>query len=282
MKNLILILAAVSMGAAPMLDSLGSDGSESNKKVDISFKQGILLGKEAIAQVRAGYEKGEYDAFLKELDDQFHQAQAKNALDPFNVSRPSSTSLEKKWDEKVRALEDKKKQALLEMIGQSEGSILVEKIRSVVSNLESEKEQAAIDRIVALQFLPQGSGTNNDEKLLVGLECEYAYKAAHIDLPNASSLEKRQKLAALRMEKLDVMKQVSGQFQDASLKEAIAIYTERFDDRLAQGWDAADLTHLANGAWKPSNPLEEKVVSVLQDYQEKLREMIKDFIADHS
>jgi hypothetical protein len=99
-----------------------------------------------------------------------------------------------------------------------------------------------------------------------------------LDALYSLTAEKREKQCVLKMEKLARMSELAKNFQDESLKKAVSLYVENFDQRLAQSWDLADLNALANGKIKPSSSLEEQVAALLVRYQEKFSDLTKKFI----
>ncbi|MBI5272949.1 MAG: hypothetical protein HY861_03085 [Chlamydiia bacterium] len=277
MKNLSLILAIFSIGAAP-LAAERLEGSPSQMQV---MQESQRSGEQAIAQIRKAYEKGAYDAFLEEMDIAYRNAKEKNQLTPLAEMRIGQTPEWQEWESRAQKLQEEKNGALLALIQDQAKTSFVEKVRSATDKLSNAEQQKALTRMAALRQMAPGTGKSADENRLIEIDLEYEYKALHLDLPGASALEKREKQSALKMERLDRMAEAAKTFQDVSLQKEMTLYTEHFDARLSQSWDIADLNALAGGRVKPTNALEEKVASTLSLYQEKFSDLTKQFIAEH-
>ena len=273
MKNLSIVLAVFSIGTAPLLP-------ESIVQSVPTTEVSQPLGKTAISSIRSAYERGDYDQFLKEMDDSYKAALESNQLEMLRAMRPGLSSELQKWEMRAHILQQEKSSELLQIIENQTKSHFVEKVASAAANFSDEEQQNAIDRMALFRQCLPGTGKNNDKNVLIDLDLEYEYKAIHLDLPGFDRAERRERQCALKMEKLERIEQLSKQFQDTSLKKAVTVYAGQFDARLAQSWDIADLNALANGKTKPANALEEKVASLFSLYQEKIADLTRQMIAE--
>lgn len=282
MKNLSMILASLLMGTAPIQADPTSNGSLPQVRILPDLEErNQKLGAEAVASIRKAYENGDYDQFLKELDDLYQSAQESGELEALASTRPGLSPVLQKWGNLANQLQIEKKTKLLDAIQSHEDSFFIKKVKSAANNPMNEEQEMAAERIAAFRQMTLGSGSNSDENLLISLDLEYEFKALNLYHFDTSPQDRREKQYALKMEKLDCIKHLSKQFQDPSLKEAASLYAEQHDARLAQFWDMADLNQLANGEIKPSSAEEEKVLLVLQVYQEKFSDLTKQFVAEH-
>ena len=279
MKNLsATILAALSIGTAPLLADVAIH-EESSSSFVLEEKQS---GKSVISSIRTAYENGKYDRFLKEMDESYHAASETDDLEILGAMRPGISTELQQWEAKGKKLQEEKNLELLAATLGQKVTPFVEKVVSAATNSPSNKTQEeAIGYIASLRQMIPGTGSSNDENLLIAIDLEYEYKALNMDLPNATAAEKREKQCALKMERLACMEQLKQQFHDPELKVLIGAYAEQFDARLAQSWDLADLGALGAGEQKPKDAFEEKVASILSLYQEKFSDLTQQFINEH-
>jgi len=278
MKNLMILFAAISAGTAPLLSQLGPKATET---VQLASMDAELSGQEAVGSIRSAYEKGEYAQFLDELNGSYATLEKNGQLKGLADMRSERLPEWQDWEKRALKLQQEKSRALLDAVEGQPMTPFVQKVRSAAKQLSDDTQQKAIDRIVKFRFMAPGTGANEDENRMVDLDLEYEYKSLHLDLPGATASERREKQCALKMEKLDKMVAAAAGFKDDSLKQAVAVYRENFDERLAQSWDIADLNALATGAKKPADATEEKVASLLALYQEKFSELTQQFMSDH-
>jgi hypothetical protein len=277
MKNLSIILTALSAGSAPLLPQTAPEPVQIVKPAYAAERS----GREAVAMIRQTYEKDGYAEFFKELDDSYTALKENGRMDEFAEMRIGYSPEWEEWESRAAALQNEKKQDLLFAVQDQKMSPFVEKVRSVSANLSDESHENAIVQMANLRAEAPGTGKNSDENRLIDLDLEYEYKSLHIDLPGLSAADRREKQCALMMEKLGKMLAASSEFKDAALKKTVALYADNFDARLAQSWDIADLNALTNGKRKPADALEEKVASILTVYQEKFSDLSRQFFAEH-
>jgi hypothetical protein len=277
MKNLCVILAAFAAGTAPVLSTVAPAPIEITQPKEANQRSGF----EAVSSIRKSFERGQYDPFLKEMDDSYVAVKENGQIEQLMETRNGDPALWQEWESRALLLQNEKSKELLDAVSGESASPFVEKVRSAASGLVTQPNQDAISKMANYRIMAPGTGKNGDENRLIDLDLEYEYKALHLDLPGASLAERREKHCALKMEKLDKMVAAASSFEDAALKEEVALYAQNFDQRLAQSWDIADLNGLANGAQKPASGLEEKVASILHTYQDKFSDMSRQFIAEH-
>jgi hypothetical protein len=277
MKNLSIFLTALAAAAAPVFPGQEMKAL-SNSVITMTDTRS---GKEAVAGIREGYTQGAYDQVLKELDDFYLELSKNKQLDQLSEMRGGLSPVLGEWEARASALQDERNQKLLEAVADEKKTPFVEKILTASAAITDTKHQKAIDRVASLRAMVPGQGKSADENRLIDLDLEYEAKSLHIDLPGKPASDKREKLIALKMEMVGKMVDASKNFKDVALKEAVELYAENFDARLAQSWDAADLNALANGKRKPANALEEKVSAILILYQEKFNDLSRQFLAEN-
>lgn len=273
MKKMNMILAAFLCSSASLT---AQEGPQKPTSALPAVKVKVKLGQEEIAAIRRGYEAGQYDAFLEEMDSAYQKTKENNQLAQLSEMRKGP--FDPAQSDSVKVLQEQKRQELLQSVKGEKESPLVQKILSASGAPLSKEEQGAIDRLASLHFLAPGSGKSRDENQLIDLDLEYECKALHVSGPSIDGkplVDLREKFAVLRMEKMDKMSALSKGFEDASFKQTIQLAKEHFDERLAQSWDLADLHALARGKAKTSSALEEKVVSIVSSYQEKFFDLSK-------
>lgn len=277
-KNLSILLTVFSMGTLPLVATEGGAlGIQIEQPSQIQKK----LGSVAISDIRQGCENGDYDLFLKELDDSYQSAKRKNQLTQLSEMREGPSVDWKKWDDQVRQLQEQKGKELIAAVQDENDSLFKEKVLSTATSLTTPEQDEALFRIATLRQMAPNTGLNEDENKLIDLDLEYEYKSLHISMPGKSSADQKEKQMILRMEKAQKMVDLSQSFQDSSLKEAVGFYVQDLDARLAQIWDTIDLNGFVQGKEKPANRAEEKVVSILSQYQEKFSDLAKQFMSQH-
>jgi hypothetical protein len=128
-----------------------------------------------------------------------------------------------------------------------------------------------------------GTGKNIDENTLIDLDLEYEFKSIHLDMPvidGQLAPDRREKHYILKMEMADKMLSSAQSFQDASLKKDVELYAQNIDGRMAQNWDQYDLNLMAKGKTKPADKVQEQVVSLLQNHQEKMGDLTKQYLEE--
>jgi len=274
MKILFIFFAAVLSGTLPLLPQ----GVSSDTVQIIPFESN---GQEAIRLIRISYEEGEYDAFLAESDKTYREVKENGEFSQFAIGRFNSDFKWSDWDKRANALLDEKREALLEAIENQENSPFVNKVHSLALDLPDEEKREALSKISSFRFMAPGTGKTQDENTLIDLDLEYEYKALHLYHPEPSSEERREKLAALKMEHLEKMNAALAHFEDAELKKTVDLFSNGFDERLGTSWDSLDLSELINGKRKPANAIEEKVSQVLEHYLDKFKDLGNEFMSEN-
>jgi len=277
MKNLSMILTALTAGTAPLLPQTAPEIKEIVQPATVAERS----GKEAVGAFRQSYEEGGYAEFLKELDDSYKALKESGQLDQLAEMRLGSSTKWQEFEARAEILQIDRNQELVEALDGQKKTPFTEKVISATASLFDETHKKATDRMANLRGMAPGTGINSDENRLIDLDLEYEYKSLHIDLPGAAGSEIREKQCALKMEQLDKMLAAAAEFEDGSLKEMVAQYGEHFDAGLAQNWDIYDLNALAAGKRKPADALEDKVASILTRYQEKFSDLWREFIAEN-
>jgi len=273
MKNLSLILAALTAGVSPLAVQAVSAPSE-------IVQPASQDGRQAVASVRESYESGLYAEYLNELESVYQAHLKEGRIEQLAQMREGVKSEWEEWEEEAYALQTVKNAALMDAVKGAESSSLSAKIESAAAPVDEEHAKA-IRQIANLRMMQPGTGKNSDENRLIDLDLEYEFKALHMDLPGSSLEGKKERHLALKMERLDKMRAASEGFQDVSLKNSVALYADGFDNRLASAWDAQDLNDFASGKAKPQNSVEENIAAILKIYQEKFSDLYRKMVAVH-
>lgn len=228
----------------------------------------LLLGRTTIAEIRKNYEEGKYDSFLKKMDDFYEKVSQDHRLEEFSSLR-EGISINSEWGAFVKELQKERNQQLIQAVSGDE-SLFGEKVRSSASDISSESETQAFLVLANIHQMPLDSGTNKDENALISIDVEYECKSLHLGSGANHDIDPRTGQYVLKMQQLDKMLLASESFEDAELKEVVLLASQNADVRMAQNWDSLDLNALVQGKFKPEGRFQEKVVSVLQLYQEKL------------
>jgi hypothetical protein len=277
MKNLSILFAVLFAGTSPLVATDPSTSATSTEKP--APKQ--QLGSLAISEIRKGYENGNYNLFLKDLDQSYLEARDKNQLTQLSEMREELSADWREWEDQARQLQEQKGRELIAAVTDETNSIFKEKVLSAATTVTYPEQEEALFYIATLRQMAPNTGSSDEENLLIDLDLEYEYKALHTSMPGNPHLDQKEKQMVLRMDKAKKMTEIAANFKDASLKQIVQLYTQNLDDRLEQNWDAMDLNAFAQGKEKPSNRMEEKVASILNQYQEKFSDLAKQFIAQH-
>jgi hypothetical protein len=277
MKNLTILLAVLSLGTWPLI---GQESSVSTTGVEQSVVAQQKLGSMAILEIRKGYENGEYDSFLKELDDSYLAAREKNQLEQLIEMREGISSDWEKWDREAKKIQEQRGRELLAAMENEEDSLLKDKVLSTTAKVMTEEQDEALAHLITFRHMAPGTGKNSDENKLIDLDLEYEYKSLHIGMPGKVASEQKEQQMVLRMEKARKMVALSTTFKDPLLKKEMGLYVQNLDQRLAQSWDVIDLNSLAHRTEKPASVTEEKVISILNQYQEKFSDLAQQLLAE--
>lgn len=275
MKNLSILLTVLSMGTTPLI---GADKMAPKAQMEQPSQIQKKLGNSAISDIRQAYDNGDYNLFLKELDDSYQSARDQNQLTQLSEMREGVFADWGKWEDRLRKLQEQKGKDLIAAVQDEPDSIFKERVLSAAAQLTSPEQDEALFRMATLRQMAPGTGENADENKLIDLDLEYEYKSLHISMPGKSSADQKEKQIVLRMEKAKKMIDLSQAFQDVSLKRDVGLFVQDLDLRLAQIWDTMDLNGLVQSKQKPANRTEEKVASILNQYQEKFSDLTKQFI----
>lgn len=249
------------------------EGSGSPVVTELREADSFRLGKEALVEIRKNYQEGRYDAFLKEMDDSYQQVKEGEQLIGLAQLRQGS-ALDLQWVDAVQTVQMQRNDELLQVVS-GEDSIFAEKVRSIATP----DDQSNI--FLKIRQMQPGMGKNQDENRLIDLDLEYEYKAIHLDRPQINGEEIgdiRVKQYVLKMEQMDKVLLAAQSFKDESLKNAVYLFAQNLDTRLAKNWDQRDIYGLVIGKMKPADKIQERTVSVLKDSQEKLRDLSKNFL----
>ncbi len=280
MANISTILAALLLAT-----SATQPVAAVEKKIEITQSQ-FVLGKETVGALRAAYEKGEYNDFLRQMDAEYQQALSQNGLDGLIEMRQKEipADFQAKWDQKFIDLQKQKNKDLLAAVSDKDQSVFAEKVRSVAGQVSTPEQEKAINRLHSLVQMAPQTGANDDENKLIAIDLEYEYKLLHATMPQSdiSPQQRQDYQIVLRMEKMDKMMEASKTFQEHSLKQAVGLASANLDERLARNLDGADLNAFVKAKGKSSNETEKKVTEVLSSYQGQFSDLMKEIAQANS
>lgn len=208
-------------------------GTESQERsLERAPQENIILGRDAVEQVRKDYEAGLYDSFLADETANFEEVKVSGALKEFAALR----GLSEKSSVQEKQIED-----LVEKIDPQD-TLFVEKLRFVKGESFTEEEHQSFKRLKGLRNLLPGEGKTELENKLIDLDVEYEYKMVHVSSTSKENV--RKKLAALHMEHIDKMTLLAKAFQEDSLEKTVEVYRSSMDKRLSLAWDESDLAKL--------------------------------------
>jgi TolA-binding protein len=263
-------LAAIFCATAPFASATAVEAKGTEET-----RSAYTLGKERVAKIRAAYEKGQYDEFLAKMDREYKAGDLDGLIQMRQREVP--VAFQEKWEQQFLDLQKQKNRDLMNVVSDKDDSIFAEKVRSLAANISTPEQEKGISKLHSLLLMAPKTGANEDENKLIDIDLEYEYKLLHAALPtdDVSPEERSDYQIALRMEKMDQMKEAAKYFQDHSLKTAVGLAAANLDLRLARNLDGADLNALAKGKVKPSTQLEESVYLILSSYQEQFNELMK-------
>lgn len=271
MGNISTILAALFCATAPVSSIVIADGDLTSEVV----QQEAKLGKERISSIRKAYENGEFNSFLQEMDDSFKKADLSGLIQMRSKDVP--VQFQEEWEKSFLDLQKEKTKDLLAALSDTDNSTFAAKVRAASLNLLTPEQEKALSKLNSLIAKAPNTGASADENRLIEIDLEYEYKILHGHLPNSGSpLEQFAQHMALRMEKMGKMVEASKSFQDADLKQAVGIAQDTLDARLARNLDMSELNLALKNKGKAANATEEKVYSILSQYQEKFSELMKE------
>lgn len=251
------ILAAILCATAP----LSSEGGSSPKTEEVSnFK----LGGEVVSQVRSDYENGKYNEFLAEMDESCQKADLKEFIQMRSKGAPED--FQQTWEKRFSDLQKQRNQALSNAVFGDDNSIFSEKVLSLSGNRLTPEQEKALSKLNSFISMMPNTGRNTDENKLIDIDVEYEYKL--------SEAGNTQRQIALRMDKMDKIMQVSKNFEDQFLKQAVGIAAATLDARLARNLDGADLNRMAKQN-SPNNEQEKIVFTIIQEYQGQFSDLMK-------
>ncbi|HSX26699.1 MAG TPA: hypothetical protein VLE89_06805 [Chlamydiales bacterium] len=275
MKSISIILASIFCAASPELKAeVGMQKAEMPKAEQISSSQ-FELGTEAIARIRTAYSNGDYDSFLKEMDDSYKALPAASLTSFADIRTATPTPIDtQKWEEILFQLQKQKNQELINALPSDDETLFGKKVRNIATDQTTPEQEKALLQLAQYRQMAPLAGKNSDENRLIDLDLEYEYKTVHLDSPTTPIPDRREKQYILRMEKMNQILEASKSFQDESLKEQVQLAAENLDGRLSQSWDATDLKALSKGKIKPEGRTQQKVAAILTSYQDQFNDIL--------
>lgn len=256
-------------------------------------KEHPKAGSQIVQEVDQSYQKGEYDAFLKTLHEQYETAGKAGALRGIFESAKSAmhkthhdilTGIKLNRHE-IAKLEKERNQRLLQAVSENPDLDIVQKVDTVVFTSLTDEQEDILTELEALKFEIPKTAQATMENKISALETEYYVKSLLLDVGDHMSKEQIQDLERkkliLQLAKLDKMHEAAQEYADPiwvkKIEKAKAAY------RVQSGYkvDYAILQHLARGKVVPQNDVEEKVKEIMMEYLSK-REVVLSQAKIHS
>lgn len=235
-----------------------------------------LPGTEIVSEIKQAYQRGDYDLFLKQLNDQFLSAgkagvlrgifeSAKTTIKSSDVQR----DLEKNREEKI-VFERERNKNLLNAISKNPDLEIVQKVDAVVFSTLSQEQFELLQEFNSLKYeIPKDTAATIENKVSA-LEVEYYIKSLLLDIAahraETAQSELENKKLVLVLDKLNKMEMIAHEFSDAHWIEKISKLKEAVFIEKSHKYDLQVLKNLAEGKIKPENSVEEKVKQIMMDY----------------
>ncbi|MBS0629496.1 MAG: hypothetical protein JSS30_04640 [Verrucomicrobia bacterium] len=246
-------------------------------------------GQQIVAEVEATYQKGEYEIFLEQLDEQYQRAGKAGVLrgvfESAKAVMPVSATVkdQKEYRSELAKLDKERNEQLLDAIGNNKDSAIGQKIEEISSYKISQEQIEVLAELDTLKYqVPQDTKATIDNKI-AALEVEFYIKSLLLDIASqksgSSAEELNKKKIALALQKLDRMEEAAKDYDDEIWMKKIALAKEGFRADKAYKMDVAVLKELAAGNINPENPVEEKVKGIMIDFLSQRTAKTDQFIA---
>lgn len=234
-------------------------------------------GRQIIAEVEASYQKGEYEIFLEQLNEQYQRAGKAGVLrgifESAKAVMPVSALLkdQKEYRTQLAKLDHERNEQLLQAVQGQMATPIGQKVSQIASSELPQDQIAALAELETLKYqIPQDAKATVDNKI-GSLEVEYYIKSLLLDvaaLKSGSTPEEvNKKKIALALKKLDLMETTAKEFNDEIWMKKIALAKEGFRADKAYRMDVEVLKELAAGNIDVENPVEEKVKGIMIEFQ---------------
>lgn len=234
-------------------------------------------GRQIIAEVEASYQKGEYEIFLEQLNEQYQRAGKAGVLrgifESAKAVMPVSALLkdQKEYRTQLAKLDHERNEQLLQAVQGQMTTPIGQKVSQIASSELPQDQIAALAELETLKYqIPQDTKATVDNKI-GSLEVEYYIKSLLLDvaaLKSGSTPEEiNKKKIALALKKLDLMETTAKEFNDEMWMKKIALAKEGFRADKAYRMDVEVLKELAAGNIDVENPVEEKVKGIMIEFQ---------------
>jgi len=301
MKALLILLTLLSFGhieaRSPNFGQallIGADFSVSNPRSKLGVVLGSAIesalkapttypvaGKQVFGEVETAYQRGEYDKFLRALDEQYRRAGQAGALrGVFETARTvlqdKAQEFQEAQKEKIAKLDKDRNRRLLEAVELLPNSAIAKTVDQVVFFKLAPQFQDVLSELASLKYVLPKEGGGIAEQISA-LETEYMIKSHLLHIGNHLSESSKEDLGkkkiALSLEKLSRMKTIAREGKDPVWEEKIATAQLAFRIRNAFQWDLQTLRSLGEGELSAKNPVEENVQQIMMEYLQQLRSL---------
>lgn len=221
-------------------------------------------GKEMICQGKECYDRGDYKAFIAELNAEFERAGKAGLLKGMFEKMKNANGKNSSSDlEHLR----KRNQRLLELCAEHPDLEICKRIDRVVFFSLTQEQKEALQAIESLRYkLPVGKIPSSLEEKLSLIETEFYMKAALLEIafdkskPDLQTRIKKQE--ALALEKFAKMQRAIK--EDPIWTERIALARKATEECLANQFDWQILKDLASGKLPPPSPEDAELLQALR------------------
>lgn len=225
---------------------------------------GLPSGKEIVCQGKECYERGEYKAFMAELQTEFERAGKAGLLKSMFEKMKKANGKSSPPDlEQLR----KRNQRLLEACAEHPNLEICKRVDNVVFFSLTQEQREALQAIESLRYkLPSGKVFSSLEEKLSLIETEFYMKAAMLEIAfdkSKTDLETRiKKQEALVLEKFAKMQRVAK--DDPTWVERLALARKATEECLANQFDWQVLKDLTSGKIPPPSSEDAELLQALR------------------
>lgn len=251
--------------------------NETSHYQDLSAKE----RQKMIEEVVRDYCKGDYNTFLKEIDNIYQKKNKNREYDIALEERKKCVAPVLGHDrdlfsqEKMGALFEEQERELINIYIDHPDETFSQEVRDMLFFTPSPKEQESIDYLYGLSCKSEGDGSTPLEDKLINIDIEFWFKGFLLRLYKAQekvdALTFEKRWLVLQIEKLRQMNKecVIDESGDVKSKEFIKIACDLAPKLQAISWTRRYLVSLGQGKVEPKTLVEKKMQSVITKFINK-------------
>lgn len=237
--------------------------------------------KNLLQRTEEEYQKGEYDAFLDELNAEYSKAEKDGVLGRFlqemKAARQDNSSILNRAFQGIEQsnieLEKERDLRLNQICNEDPAAEICKKVQSALNSPLTEKQKEALSFLASLSTRIPDQDDQTPENQLASIEMEYQIKVnlwqiALLQKNQKANLDVKKQLAA-EFEKFAKMEKVASTFEDPKWLHMIQDAKKGYQDSFQSRKDAAYLRALGMGKIQPNNAIEEQVRDAMKTFIDK-------------